>query len=101
MDLAIYPAFAHPPRDQLGDLAAEIEDQDSVGHVWRSKMATKKPSVPCRAGVSRRYCAPPGEAPPIVSCQARATGSSEKSGSAARKASACASSSSRSSEHVA
>ena len=54
VDLAIDAAFAHPPRDQLGHLAAEIEDQDAVGHGWRSNMATKNPSVPCRAGVSRR-----------------------------------------------
>src|SRR6516165_2174576 len=54
VDLAIDPALAHPARDQLGHLAAEIEDQDAVGHGWRSKMATKKPSVPWRAGVSRR-----------------------------------------------
>ena len=32
MDFAIDPALAHPARDQLGDLAAEIEDQDAVGH---------------------------------------------------------------------
>jgi len=54
VDLAIDPALAHPARDQLSHLAAEIEDQDAVGHGWRSKMATKNPSVPCRAGVSRR-----------------------------------------------
>ena len=62
VDLAINAALAHPARDQLGDLAAEIEDQDTVGHggsslaalCRRSKMATKKPSVPCRAGVRRR-----------------------------------------------
>ena len=54
LDFAIDAALAHPARDQLGDLAAEIEDQDAVGHGWRSKIATKKPSVPCRAGVSRR-----------------------------------------------
>src|SRR5215472_1429639 len=101
MDLAINAALAHTAGDELRDLAAEIEDQDAVGHAWRSKIATKKPSVPCCAGVSRRYCSPPGEAPPIASAQARATGSSEKPGSAARKASACASSSSRSSEQVA
>src|SRR5689334_19103248 len=92
VDFAINPALAHASRDQLRDLAAEIEDQDAVGHGWRSKIATKKPSVPCLEGVRRRYCSPPGEAPPIVSLQARATGSSEKFGSAARKLSACASS---------
>ena len=32
MDLAINAAFAHPARDQLRHLAAEIEDQDAVGH---------------------------------------------------------------------
>ncbi len=101
MDFAVDTALAHAARDELRDLAAEIEDQDAVGHGLRSNIATKKPSVPCLAGVSRRYCSPPGEAPPIVSPQARATGNSEKSGSAARKASACASSSSRSNEQVA
>ena len=67
MDLAIDPALAHAAGDQLGDLAAEIEDQDAVGHgKWssgisrvgkaerRSNTATKKPSVPCRAGVRNR-----------------------------------------------
>ena len=54
MDLAIDPALAHATRDELCDLAAEIEDQDAVGHGWRSKIATKKPSVPCLAGVRRR-----------------------------------------------
>src|SRR5262249_6978483 len=97
----INPALAHPAGDQLGDLAAKIEDQDAVGHDWRSNMATKNPSVPCCAGVSRRYRSPPGEAPPIVSCQTRATGTREKSGLVARKASACASFSSHSSEQVA
>src|ERR1700751_3108525 len=101
VNLAIDPALAHPARDQLGHLTAEIEDQDAVGHGWRSKMATKKPSVPCRAGVSRRYCSPPGEAPPIVSLQACAIGSSAKPGSAPRKASVCSSSSSHSNEQVA
>src|SRR5688572_33364720 len=31
-DLAIDPGFAHPPRNQLGHLRAEIEDKDAVGH---------------------------------------------------------------------
>ena len=31
-DLAIGPGLPHPPCDQLGHLAAEIEDQDAVGH---------------------------------------------------------------------
>ena len=30
MDLAIDPALAHPAGDQLGHLAAEIDDQDAV-----------------------------------------------------------------------
>ncbi len=34
VNLAIDAAFAHPPRDELGHLAAEIEDQDLVGG-WR------------------------------------------------------------------
>ncbi len=67
MDLAIDPALAQPARDQLGDLAAEIEDQDAVGHQGRpsdeeldgsgrrrSNKATKNPSVPWRAGVRNR-----------------------------------------------
>ena len=32
VDFAVDAVLAHPPRDQLGDLAAEIEDQDAVGH---------------------------------------------------------------------
>src|ERR1700760_2973558 len=55
IDLAIDPAFAHTTRDELRNLAAEIDDQDAVGHGLRSNIATKKPSVPCLAGVSRRY----------------------------------------------
>ena len=31
-DLAIDAAFAHPARDKLGHLRAEIEDQNAVGH---------------------------------------------------------------------
>jgi hypothetical protein len=31
-DLAIDAAFAHPPRDQLRHLGAEIEDKHTVGH---------------------------------------------------------------------
>ena len=66
VDFAIDPALAHAPRDQLRDLAAEIEDQDAVGHQtssseglsslsrFRSKTATKNPSVPWRAGVKNR-----------------------------------------------
>ena len=32
LDLAIDPALAHATRDELGHLAAEIEDEDAVGH---------------------------------------------------------------------
>ena len=61
-NLAIDAALAHSPRDQLCHLAAEIEDQDAVGHGdcgsqafgRRSNRATKKPSVPWRAGVRKR-----------------------------------------------
>ena len=28
VDFAVNPRLAHPPRDQLGDLAAEIDDED-------------------------------------------------------------------------
>src|SRR5689334_24856253 len=35
MDLAIDTALAHAPRDELGHLAAEIEDEDTVGHGLR------------------------------------------------------------------
>jgi hypothetical protein len=31
-DFGIDAGFAHPPGDQLGDLAAEIDDEDGVGH---------------------------------------------------------------------
>ena len=34
-DLAINPTLAHAARDQLGYLAAEIEDQDAIGHFQR------------------------------------------------------------------
>src|SRR6185312_9035599 len=56
MNLAIHPVLADAPGDELGDLAAEIEDQDAVVHVagFLSNRATKKPSVPWRAGVRRR-----------------------------------------------
>ena len=62
VDLAIDPALAYPASNQLGDLAAEIEDQDAVRHQrWssefcgrRSNTATKNPSVPWRAGVRNR-----------------------------------------------
>ena len=30
-DLAIDPGLAHPPGDQLGHLAAEIDDEDGIG----------------------------------------------------------------------
>ena len=30
MQLAVHAGFAHPPRDELGDLGAEIEDEDLV-----------------------------------------------------------------------
>src|SRR5207302_3209091 len=47
-DLAIDAVLAHPPRDQLGDLAAEIEDQDLVdrlrGHLSGSGSAARPPS---------------------------------------------------------
>ena len=32
-DLAEDPGLAHAPRDQLGHLRAEVEDQDVLGHV--------------------------------------------------------------------
>ena len=32
-DLAIDPRLAQPPRDELGHLRAEIEDEDAVGHL--------------------------------------------------------------------
>jgi len=32
MDFAIDAGFADPPRDQLGDLGAEIDDQDAIRH---------------------------------------------------------------------
>ncbi len=43
VDLAIDPVLAHPPRDQLGDLAAEIEDQDFVGHRARPNRLSSPP----------------------------------------------------------
>src|SRR5882762_985031 len=33
-DLAIDAVFAHAPGDQLGDLGAEIDDEDFVVHWW-------------------------------------------------------------------
>ena len=35
VDLAVDAAFAHAARDQLGYLAAEIEDQNAVRHVFQ------------------------------------------------------------------
>ncbi len=57
MDLAIDAAFAHAPGDQLGDLAAEIDDQHTFvarlgGHEVLWNRAMKKPSVPVRRGLS-------------------------------------------------
>ena len=43
VDLAIDPALAHPARDQLGNLAAEIEDQDSVWTWLALEYSDKKP----------------------------------------------------------
>src|SRR5262249_17464408 len=37
-DLAVDPLFAHAPGDQLGDLGAEVDDQDVVVHVRGSLM---------------------------------------------------------------
>src|SRR5205814_1047402 len=80
-DLAIDPALPHPPRDELGHLAAEIEDEDFLCHsrapslsetpvsatlARRSQMATKNPSVPCFAGVSRSVSPEAGILPPTV-----------------------------------
>ena len=39
MDLAIDAALAHAARDELRHLAAEIEDEDAVGHVSASSAA--------------------------------------------------------------
>ena len=64
VDLAIDPALAKPPGDELGHLAAEVDDQDAFmdgggGHSGvlpsaRARTATKNPSVSEDAGVSRR-----------------------------------------------
>ena len=35
-DLGVHPLLAHPPRNQLGDLAAEVDDEDGVGHGTRA-----------------------------------------------------------------
>src|SRR4051794_30238335 len=77
LDLAIDAVLAHPAGDQLGDLAAEIEDQDSVlgfgghasgsvagGAARRSKMAAKKPSGPWRGGGGGGESSPAGEMAP-------------------------------------
>ena len=42
VDLAIDPALAHAARDQLGHLAAEIEDQDAVGHYGAKEYAIRQ-----------------------------------------------------------
>ncbi len=50
VDLAIDTAFAHPARDQLRHLAAEVEDQDAIGHDGLVGSAAPRPQ---RAGSPR------------------------------------------------
>ena len=48
VDFAVDAVLAHPPRDQLGDLAAEIEDQDAVGHRAVLSMVSFRGAAPQR-----------------------------------------------------
>src|SRR5262249_19428561 len=43
-DLAIDAAFAHPPRDELRDLAAEIDDQNIIGQCALETLAARIPT---------------------------------------------------------
>src|SRR5579864_2451861 len=108
-DLAIDPCFAHAPRDQLGDLRTEIDDEDGSCHdgiyglppllVQRSNVATKKPSVAVVCGEARKKRAMPwGTALLIDSRQTSAHGRTEKSAWRDRNASSRSSFSQGSSE---
>ena len=66
-DLGIHAGLAHPPRDQLGVLGAEVEDQDALGHGRRRPgcvsengirggIVTPAPAAWRRAPCCRRAC---------------------------------------------
>ena len=50
-DLGIDPGLAHAARDELGDLAAEIDDQDGVGEVFWLHGGPVKASVPLLSSI--------------------------------------------------
>ena len=47
-DLAIDPGLAHPPGDQLGHLAAEIDDEDGIGGWMRHGRAIAERRAGCK-----------------------------------------------------
>ena len=60
-DLGIDPLLAHPPRDQLGDLAAEIDDQNLV--MRRGHLGTRL-AAGCAAVMASNYATGGGLATP-------------------------------------
>ena len=117
MDLAIDAALAHAPGDELGHLAAEIEDEDAVGHGVGIIIGGSGRFGASAGALHHRDEEPVGAVPrrrqaqhlaarrAVAADRRRArrapTGTSAKSAWPARKRSTCASSSSRSSEQVA
>ena len=67
VDLAIDAALAQPARDELGHLAAEIEDQDAVGHLARSSSA----GAAGARGIARQILRLAADARPAVCYEAR------------------------------
>ena len=60
-DLRIHAGLAHPPRDQLGELGAEVEDQDALGHASPAdgKRIEARTLTPAPAASRRALCSPP------------------------------------------
>ena len=55
-DLGIDAGFAHAPGDQLGDLAAEIDDEDGVGMSGAFHGGRVEKEVSRRNGLARAFC---------------------------------------------
>ena len=58
VDLAVDPGLAEPPGDQLGDLAAEVDDQEALvvgmGHRQRNRVVRTVPQEVCRPALRTR-----------------------------------------------